>query len=45
MLSVCGILRLFRIPSEAWWSPGCLPGLFCLVFCLEWADAVAEFVG
>lgn len=26
-------------------SPGCVPGLFCIVFGLEWADPGSEFVG
>lgn len=40
-----GVVRLCRGRSDIWGSPGCVPGLFRVLSGLEWADAVAEFVG
>lgn len=42
---VCGLRRRCRGQFDIWESPGCLAGAFLYCFWLEWADAVAEFVG
>lgn len=42
---VRGIPRLLRGRFDGWESPGWLAGAFSYCFRLEWADAVAEFVG
>ena len=40
-----GLLRLCRGRSDMSKAPAVWLGLFRIVFWLEWADAVAEFVG
>lgn len=42
---VRGFRRRCRGRFDVWESPGCLAGAFSYRFWLEWADAVAEFVG